>query len=645
MGVVYKATDPTIRRTVALKTMRLDVHAEKHDAMLRRFQNEARAAGALNHPNIVTVYDAGEADGIFYIAMEYIEGPTLSRLLHDRRSLSAQEAVDLGTQICAGLQYAHFRKVVHRDIKPANIMLAGTQVKITDFGIAKSGATITHTGEVLGTPNYMSPEQVKGLELDGRSDIFSTGVVLYEMITGERPFTGENVNSIAYKIVNETPLTPREVDVSIHPGLSMIVTKCLSKDPEDRYQEASDLSTALKSYKIVSVPNFAPPVPPSPPSPITPPKVVEPPQPVVQPLSPAPKPATPVAAAVQSARSQETPAPKVAEPPQVRRTITLFLVLAAVLVVAAFAFRALRPVHQSETTPAPDVTAPAPTEPTPEELVANSKVQEPTPADSVVVPSRGSRSAAPNSGVGDLRITSNPPGAQVSIDGTTQDYYITPFNSPPLKPGTHLVTITAPGLPPQTRRVDVAARRRTNLDFQLAGDKAIYNISSAPSGADIWIDGSATGQSTPAQLPLQAGSHKITLRMDGFEPAELITRSSPGESVNLAPRLQARNSVEISSESGAETPSLGAAARIRRPGSLNEIPEGKGVLVIRTRPTGVTVTVDGNAVPRMTSFRFPLPAGSHTVVVQKTGYQSVTRTVDIQEGQTSDIDVRLARQQ
>ena len=209
--------------------------------MLRRFQNEAKAAGALSHPNIVTIFDAAEADGIFYIAMEYIEGTTLQQLLHERRSLSAQEVVDIGTQICAGLQYAHFRKVIHRDIKPPNIMLAANGVvKIMDFGIAKAGASMTHTGEVLGTPHYMSPEQVRGHELDGRSDLFSTGVLLYEMVTGEKPFTGQNVTSVIYRDRNEQPIAPRKLDVTIHPGLSMVITKCLSKDPEYRYQEASD---------------------------------------------------------------------------------------------------------------------------------------------------------------------------------------------------------------------------------------------------------------------------------------------------------------------------------------------------------------------------------------------------------------------
>jgi serine/threonine protein kinase len=198
MGLVYKAKDPTIGRIVALKTMRLDVHGLEAEDMLRRFRNEAQAVGVLNHPNVVTIFDAAEQDKIFYIAMEFIEGTTLHQLLAQKRVLSTEEIIRLSRQIGAGLDYAHSHGIIHRDIKPANIMITpnGT-VKIMDFGIAKTGGSVTSTGQVLGTPNYMSPEQVKGKPLDGRSDLFSFGVVLYEMLTGEKPFIGQNVTTHA----------------------------------------------------------------------------------------------------------------------------------------------------------------------------------------------------------------------------------------------------------------------------------------------------------------------------------------------------------------------------------------------------------------------------------------------------------------
>jgi serine/threonine protein kinase len=660
MGVVYKATDPTIGRTVALKTMRLDVHAEKRDDMLRRFQNEARAAGALSHPNIVTIYDAAEADGIFFIAMEYIEGTTLASMLQDRHALSAQEIVDIGTQICAGLQYAHFRKVIHRDIKPPNIMIAPNGVvKIMDFGIAKAGASLTNTGEVLGTPHYMSPEQVRGRELDGRSDLFSTGVLLYEMITGEKPFPGQNVTSVIYRIVNEQPVAPRELDVSIHPGLSMIITKCLAKDPEDRYQDASDLATALKSYKIVSVPQqfatgtgqIAPPVPGAASKPIAPPIPAATQLLPTQPLPSRPVPVMHSAAArpalAPSAPTMGLPAPRWTEPWQARKTATLFVVLAAVLVAGAVAFRTFWPPAKRAS--APQIQAPTPAPSAPQTTSQDNRI---TQAARDEKPNRiaGEQPAtigkvpAAAAGVGDLRITSNPPGAQVSVDGVSQAYYVTPFNTPPINSGKHTLTATIPGLASQTREVEVVARKRTLVDFQLTGEKAIYNIASTPQGADILIDGSPVGVRTPAQIPLNAGTHKIAFRMDGFDPVELMTQSAPGEMVNLSPRLQMRNSVDISGQMPAEAPSLGALARMRRPGGINEIPEGKGAVIVRTRPKGVTIEVDGRTLLRVSPFRFPIRAGSHTVVLQKNGFQSVTRVIEVEEGKVLEIDELLLPQ-
>src|SRR5258708_32901674 len=235
MGFVYKAKAPSIGRIVALKTMRLDVHGLEAEDMLRRFRNEAQAVGVLNHPNVVTIYDAAEQDKIFYIAMEFIEGTTLHQLLTQKRVLSTEEIIRLSRQIGAGLDYAHSHGIIHRDIKPANIMITPSgSVKIMDFGIAKTGGSVTSTGQVLGTPNYMSPEQVKGKTLDGRSDLFSFGVVLYEMLTGEKPFAGEIATTIIYKIVNQNPIAPREVDVRGHPGLSPVATKALAKSTEER---------------------------------------------------------------------------------------------------------------------------------------------------------------------------------------------------------------------------------------------------------------------------------------------------------------------------------------------------------------------------------------------------------------------------
>jgi serine/threonine protein kinase len=257
MGVVYKATDPVIGRTVAVKTIKLSEEGTglSRPELLTRFQTEARAAGLLTHPNIVVVFDAGEEDGLYYITMELVEGKSLQAHLDGGQAFALPRVLRIMEQTCSALQFAHERNVVHRDIKPANIMLtADDTVKITDFGTAKilQFGTMQRTAHVMGTPSYMSPEQVKGRAVDGRSDIFSLGVLLYEMVTGEKPFPGQNITTVIYKIVNEEPVPPRQIDPSIHPGISAVVMKALTKEPEARYQSCREMLEDLRNYRTIA---------------------------------------------------------------------------------------------------------------------------------------------------------------------------------------------------------------------------------------------------------------------------------------------------------------------------------------------------------------------------------------------------------
>ena len=252
MGVVYKAMDPVIGRAVAVKTIRLSEEGTglSRPELLTRFQTEARAAGLLTHPNIVVVFDAGEEDGLYYITMELVEGKSLQALLDGGHAFPLPRTLRIMEQTCSALQFAHERNVVHRDIKPANLMLtADDTVKVTDFGTAKilQFGTVQQTAHVMGTPSYMSPEQV-----DGRSDIFSLGVMLYEMVTGEKPFPGQSITTVIYKIVNEEPVPPRQIDPSIHPGISAIVMKALVKEPDQRYQNCREMLEDLRNYRSLA---------------------------------------------------------------------------------------------------------------------------------------------------------------------------------------------------------------------------------------------------------------------------------------------------------------------------------------------------------------------------------------------------------
>ncbi len=249
MGVVFKATDSVLQRTVAVKTVNMAMekdHADKYEA---RFYHEARAAGALNHPNIVTVYDAGKAGDVVYMAMEYIQGIELRNLLVEGQAMGVPQAVSIAAQVAEGLAYAHQQGVVHRDIKPANIMVvADGPVKITDFGIARmrASADLTQTGVMLGSPKYMSPEQVIGKRADHRSDIFSLGVILYEMLTGAAPFSGENVTALMYQIVNFALPAPSSINRQVPEMLDFVVAKMLAKPLDERYQDARELAKDLR---------------------------------------------------------------------------------------------------------------------------------------------------------------------------------------------------------------------------------------------------------------------------------------------------------------------------------------------------------------------------------------------------------------
>jgi len=249
MGVVYKALDSVLERPVAVKTVNITLEREYADKYEKRFYQEARAAGSLNHPNIVTIHDVGKAGDVVFMAMEYIEGVELRTLIGEGRPLRVGQALSIAAQIAEGLAYAHQRGVVHRDIKPANIMvLANGPVKITDFGIARmrGARDLTQTGMLLGSPKYMSPEQVIGKRADHRSDLFSLGVILYEMLCGVAPFNGENVTALMYQIVNFVPPAPSVVNTTVHELLDYIVAKMLTKALDERYQSAQDVARDLR---------------------------------------------------------------------------------------------------------------------------------------------------------------------------------------------------------------------------------------------------------------------------------------------------------------------------------------------------------------------------------------------------------------
>ena len=303
MGEVYRARDPVLNRFVALKT--LEVRGSPGDEALDRFKREAQAAALLNHPNIVTVHDFGEENGLLYMAMELLEGTDLRDAIDHELLKTTDERLDVLDGVLAALDYAHSKGVVHRDVKPANIHLGpGRQVKIMDFGLARvsTSAEMTQEGIVLGTPNYMSPEQALGDRVDGRSDLFSTGAVLYELLTGHKPFEADSTPSVLFQVVHRQPPPVRRWAPKVPTGIVAVVNRALEKDREKRFPFAGDMRAAIAIARQTVAPPAAAKAPPLPPA---------------RPARPEPPPLPPTAAPTLPRGTYDAAAPPVPPRPRI----------------------------------------------------------------------------------------------------------------------------------------------------------------------------------------------------------------------------------------------------------------------------------------------------------------------------------------
>ncbi len=258
MGSVFKARDPAVGRVVALKTIHSTaLEGAQSDEYRARFRREAGASGVLAHPGIVPVFDVGEHQGAPFLVMEFVDGRTLADAIKKGERFSLDRVCEIGQQIAEALAYAHRQGVIHRDIKPANILLTSRAVygserpRITDFGIAKLAASeITTTGQLLGTPSFMPPEQFTGAPIDGRADLFSLGVILYSLATGEQPFPGETMTAVSYKVVHTEPVPPAKLNPAVPARLESVILKCLAKNPAERYQTGEEIAQDLAAIRL-----------------------------------------------------------------------------------------------------------------------------------------------------------------------------------------------------------------------------------------------------------------------------------------------------------------------------------------------------------------------------------------------------------
>ncbi len=529
MGVVYHAIDPNIGRPVAIKTIQLGGKPEDRERMRDRLFREARSAGILSHPGIVTIYDVDQQGDLAYIAMEYVDGATLDHLITPDQALAPERIFNILAQIAAALDYAHHKGIVHRDIKPANIMIAadGT-AKITDFGIAKitSSEQFTVTGAIVGTPHYMSPEQVQGKKLDGRSDQFSLAVMAFELLTGDKPYPGESLTTVVYRIVAEEPVPPRQLNPSLAGPIEAVLKKGLAKKPGLRYRTAQEFVDALE--KACAATRGWRPMPRG--SGLGAATAVDAAKPPAPPARPVPK----------GEAATEKPAPK---SKFAFRAFLFATLLAAVLLglsgwqadpalpekVWDFSHRipAILGLGGAARQPEPAASAPfeaapapgAEVEPKPSSMPRPAEL--PAPAEAEPTQPDTATKSAIRPGTLPVGITSSPAGALATLDGRADVSCSTPC-SLDAPPGRHAISLTMQGYQPEQRDVDVGSRGAELPLVAMRASSGTLMLTSLPDGATITIDGRRIPQTTPAQISLAPGNHTVMVEKGGKQASSSV---------------------------------------------------------------------------------------------------------------------------
>jgi tRNA A-37 threonylcarbamoyl transferase component Bud32 len=530
MGVVYKAQDPAIGRFIAIKTIRLNelTDATERERMRDRLFREAQSAGLLSHPGIVTIYDIAEQDGLAYIFMELVNGPQLEEMLHAPQPPDKETLLSLFRQVAVALDYAHKKGIVHRDIKPANIMVHedGT-AKITDFGVAKIvSQQMTQAGTIMGTPSYMSPEQVQGGEITGKTDQFALAVIAYEVLTGEKPFAAEYLPTLLFKIVREEPAPPQRLNPTLSPEVEFVMRRALSKNPAIRYETCVEFVDALAAACNASgdwlplprgasqnmptagsqealaetlAETMAMPLP-----------TTAPPPPVTTPI-PAVGAQAPAVAAVTP-----PPAPFVERQPLVapNQTARNALLAAAGLAVIGFGVYYAWSGSSGTTPQTPPVATETPAPVTPPVPVPEPvRTAESAPAAPPAVAQTPAQPAVPPAPTEAMfTLNTSPSGAEAIFDYKPELHCTTPcsFN---LSMGRHSVTIQHQGYR-EAQRV-FSLPNDPGLIVSLEAASGTLALVTNPAGLTVVIDGQEQTRKTPANFTLPVGQHRVQVNRAG----------------------------------------------------------------------------------------------------------------------------------
>ncbi len=533
MGVVYHAIDPNIGRHVAIKTIRLaDATPEEREKLQARLFREARSAGMLSHPGIVTIYDMAQEGDMSYIAMEYVSGPSLESVMAAGQPVEPERLIRILEQTAAALDYAHGKGIVHRDIKPGNLMLGeGGQTKITDFGIAKITASdrLTQAGLIVGTPSYMSPEQVQGHAIDGRADQYSLSVLAYELLTGELPFSGEHLTTVVYKIVCEEPVPPLLLNATLGPQIESVLRRGLSKKPGARYENCTQLVSAMvtafnntKGWKSSARGSSS---------------------------------SMPTIGVQSKAEAAAPRGVRVRRRELRQRSHSNAPLWIALLGTIAFLVWAAWPPERWLAQPPPPelpVTAEAPRvvvppEPKPSPMKTPGEGDSPLaatppetappdsapPATETKTEEKASRAAQPvepqsrrapppTPGTREIVVSSNPPGARIVLDERTEAGCRTPC-AIYAEPGRHTITASLDGYPREIRSILVGEGSNDIVLFDMKKKTGgSLMVTSTPPGAAVFIDNKRQPQPTPSSISLPPGNYSVTVEKDGQRKTQQV---------------------------------------------------------------------------------------------------------------------------